>query len=73
MSPNDRLAAANREEFAERLSKHCINEGCNPVAEGLQFYRHPPAVSKAASTARGQALAADARRRRKYGGGPCRL
>lgn len=40
MIPEDQRAQANREELAERLGKKCVNDGPNPMADGLQFFRH---------------------------------
>lgn len=40
MSADDRRTEVNREELAERVAKRCVNDGANPVAEGLNFFRH---------------------------------
>jgi AraC-like DNA-binding protein len=40
MALDDRRAEANREELASRMSRLCVNDGCNPAGDGLNLYRH---------------------------------
>lgn len=40
MDTSDKRGAANSSEMVEILTRHCVQEGANAMAEGLNFFKH---------------------------------